>query len=38
MLQRTGFADARMLGTTGYHTSPYTEGTLYRAIKPLRQS
>ncbi len=33
MLSATGFIDARIVGTTGYHTSPYTEGTLFSARK-----
>jgi len=34
ILKDTGFENARIEGTTGYHTSPYTEGTLYCAEKP----
>ncbi len=33
MLEETGFEDACILGTSGYHTSPYTEGTLFIARK-----
>ncbi len=33
MLSITGFIDARIVGTTGYHTSQYTEGTLFFARK-----
>ena len=33
MMQRTGFVRTRLVGTTGYRTSPYTLGTLFYAEK-----
>ena len=33
MLEQTGFENARIMGTTGYRTSPYTMGTLFYAEK-----
>jgi len=34
MMQKTGFSQARIIGTTGYRTSQYTMGTLFLAQKP----
>jgi len=33
MMTETGFVNARIVGTTGYQTSPYTMGTLFLAEK-----
>jgi ubiquinone/menaquinone biosynthesis C-methylase UbiE len=35
MLEKAGFAEAKMIGTTGYRTSPETIGALFRARKPI---
>jgi arsenite methyltransferase len=35
LLEEAGFADAKMIGTTGYRTSPETIGALFRARKPI---
>lgn len=34
MMEKVGFVRARIIGTTGYRTSPYTIGTLFYAEKP----
>lgn len=33
MLRRTGFADILFVGMTGFSTSPFTAGALFRARK-----
>jgi hypothetical protein len=33
MIEAAGFVRARLVGETGYRTSPYTMGTLFRAEK-----
>jgi hypothetical protein len=35
MLKDAGFVEASFLGWTGYHTSPFTEGALIVAQKPV---
>jgi len=34
MMADAGFRDVTFITTTGYHTSPETEGALFRATKP----
>jgi hypothetical protein len=34
LLEEAGFKDIEYLGATGFHTSPYTVGALFRAKKP----
>ncbi len=34
MMEKTGFVNGRIVGTTGYRTSDYTVGTLFYAEKP----
>ena len=34
MLKNAGFVDAAWMGMTGFRTSPYTVGALFKARKP----
>lgn len=34
LLERIGFAEAELVGLTGYKTSDETVGALFRAVKP----
>jgi len=34
LISDTGFQDVTFIKTTGYHTSPETEGAIFRATKP----
>jgi hypothetical protein len=35
MLNDAGFVETKFLGWTGYHTSPFTEGAMIVAEKPV---
>ena len=34
MLKEAGFRRVELAGTTGFRSSPVTEGALFRAVKP----
>ncbi len=34
LLKEAGFEDAELVGTTGFNSTPKTEGVLLRAVKP----
>ena len=38
LISDAGFQDVTFIKTTGYHTSPETEGAIFRATKPARES